>query len=196
MWKRAFDIAASAAGLVILAPLMALIALAVALDSGFPVCFAQVRMGRGFRPFRLWKFRTMRNGVPGPRVTVAGDPRVTRVGRWLRRTKLDELPQLWNVLRGDMSLVGPRPELPEYVAKFRERYERILTVRPGLTDLASIRFRNEEEALARSPDPLLSYEAEILPAKLELAEQYVLRKSLWLDLSILWRTIRALLGGA
>lgn len=192
MAKRAFDIVASAAGLLLLAPLMALVALIILIDSGPPVCFAQERVGRGFRRFRLWKFRTMRDGLPGPRVTVAGDPRVTRAGRWLRRTKLDELPQLWNVLRGDMSLVGPRPELPEYVEQFRQRYERILRVRPGITDLASIRFRNEEQELAGSADPLEHYERVILPAKLDLAEEYVRRRSLWLDLEILWQTLCAL----
>lgn len=179
MWKRAFDIAASAAGLLILAPLMALIALAVALDSGFPVCFAQVRMGRGFRPFRLWKFRTMRNGVPGPRVTVAGDPRVTRVGRWLRRTKLDELPQLWNVLRGDMSLVGPRPALPEEAAGYREWQRSRLNAAPGITGLWQVSGRSD-----------LPFDEMIL-----LDLYYIENWSPLLDLSILMRTVPIVLFG-
>jgi len=192
--KRLFDILLSAAGLALLAPLMAIIALAVVAESGRPVLFAQTRVGRGFRRFRLYKFRSMRNGARGQPITAAHDGRITRVGRFLRATKLDELPQLWNVLKGDMSLVGPRPEIPEYVERFRESYQRILTVRPGITDLASIRFRHEEQELARRADALAAYEEEILPAKLALAEEYVGRRSLWLDLKILVRTFTAVVG--
>jgi lipopolysaccharide/colanic/teichoic acid biosynthesis glycosyltransferase len=193
--KRAIDIAASAVGLIVLSPLLALIAAAIWLESGRPICFAQERVGRGFRPFRLLKFRTMRNEIPGPRITAANDPRITRLGRLLRRTKLDELPQLWNVLRGEMSLVGPRPELPEYVERFRDRYRTILTVRPGITDLASVRFRNEEELLAQAADPLGEYVSSVLPVKLDLAEEYVRKQSLKLDLAILLKTFWALLRG-
>ncbi len=190
--KTLFDILLSAAVLLALAPLVAFIAAGVLVDSGRPVLFTQERVGRGFRRFRIYKFRTMVNGSGGSRITVAGDRRVTRFGRILRAAKLDELPQLWNVLKGEMSLVGPRPELPEYVERFRGRYERILTVRPGITDLASVRFRSEEKCLAGSHDPLRAYAEEILPAKLDLAEEYLERRSLWLDLSILARTVTRL----
>jgi lipopolysaccharide/colanic/teichoic acid biosynthesis glycosyltransferase len=125
----------------------------------------------------------------GPRITVSGDSRVTRVGRFLRATKLDELPQLWNVLTGDMSLVGPRPEVPEYVEMFRTRYQHILSVRPGITDIASIRFRDEEELLAQSPEPLHEYVKRVLPAKLDLADEYLQKRSLRLDLLILAKTL-------
>lgn len=193
--KRLLDVAVSVGALAALAPVLAAIAVGVLVDSGRPVLFRQERVGRGFRRFRMYKFRTMANGARGPGITVAGDRRVTRLGRVLRATKLDELPQLWNVLKGEMSLVGPRPELPEYVERFRERYERILTVRPGITDLASVRFRSEEQWLARHEEPLRAYAEEVLPAKLELAEEYVERRSLWLDVRILARTVGATLRG-
>ena len=191
--KRLFDIVWSAAGLALLWPLIVLVAAAVVVESGRPVLFAQTRVGRGFHRFRLYKFRSMRNGAAGRPITAAGDGRVTRVGRVLRAMKLDELPQLWNVLKGDMSLVGPRPELPEYVERFRKRYARILRVRPGITDLASIRFRDEEAVLARSSDPLREYVGRVLPIKLDLAEEYVRRRSLWLDLLILAQTLLVIL---
>lgn len=191
--KRAIDVVASAAVLVLLSPLFAVIALAVVLDSGFPVFYSQVRVGRGFRPFRIWKFRSMRSDRSRTQITVAGDSRVTHVGRILRATKLDELPQFWNVLVGDMSLVGPRPELLEYVEMYRDRYRKILAVRPGITDLASVRFRNEELLLARASDPLSEYARRILPAKLDLAEEYLSRRSLRLDLLILLETFQATL---
>jgi len=191
--KRVFDIVWSAVGLALLWPLMVLVAAAVLAESGRPVLFAQTRVGRGFRRFRLYKFRSMRNGAAGQPITAADDGRITRVGRVLRATKLDELPQLWNVLKGDMSLVGPRPELPEYVERFRKRYARILRVRPGITDLASIRFRDEEAVLARSSDPLREYVERVLPIKLDLAEEYVRRRSLWLDLLILAQTLLVIL---
>ncbi len=193
MLKRVIDIALSVTALAALAPLLTFIAIGVLVDSGWPVLFGQARVGRGFRRFRIYKFRTMRAGQQGPAITAAGDGRVTRVGRILRAAKLDELPQFWNVLKGDMSLVGPRPEIPEYVERFRDRYERILTVRPGITDLASVRFRNEEEYLARSQDPSRAYEEEVLPAKLDLAEEYLRRRSLRLDVAILLRTAQATL---
>lgn len=188
--KRSIDIAVSVILLLVLLPLWVCIGLAVALDSGFPVFYSQTRTGRGFRPFRIRKFRSMRADPRMPRmqITVAGDPRITRVGRFLRATKLDELPQLWNVLRGEMSLVGPRPEVPEYVELFRSRYEKVLTVRPGITDLASLQFHNEEAMLQASANPLATYREQILPAKLDLAEQYMADRSLWLDLTIVLRT--------
>ncbi len=146
--KRSLDFSASLVAVAILAPLLALLALVVFLSSGPPVLFAQKRVGRDGRPFRLLKFRTMRTDAgPGPAITASGDARVTRIGRVLRATKLDELPQLINVLRGDMSLVGPRPEVPRYVARYDDRQRGVLRVRPGLTDPASVHFRDEEQLL-------------------------------------------------
>jgi lipopolysaccharide/colanic/teichoic acid biosynthesis glycosyltransferase len=135
----------------------------------------------------------MMPGLGGPLITVQGDSRITRVGRILRKTKIDELPQLWNVLRGDMSLVGPRPEIPEYVEQFKARYERILAIRPGITDLASIRFRNEEELLAASREPLREYVERVLPLKLDLADEYIRTASFSSDLSILLRTAKVMI---
>lgn len=186
--KRLFDILLSAAALLVLSPLLLILSVAIVLDSGFPVFFAQKRIGRRFRPFRLWKFRSMRSGVSGPSVTVAGDTRVTRVGRLLRHTKLDEIPQFWNVLRGEMSLVGPRPEVPEYVEAYKDRYRNVLSVRPGITDLASICFRNEEALLANSSDPLRDYRDRILPLKLDLADTYIRSRSIGRDMAILAQT--------
>ena len=151
-WKRVFDIVVSAAALTLLWPVLLVVAAAVWLDSGSPILFAQQRVGRGFRCFTVWKFRSMRS-ARGSLITASGDSRITRVGRVLRQTKLDELPQLWNVLRGNMSLVGPRPEVPQYVELFRSRYQHILSVRPGITDPAALAFIDEERLLARSPDP-------------------------------------------
>ena len=193
MVRRALDVAGSLVMLVLTAPAMASIALAVLLDSRRPILFRQTRIGRGGAPFELLKFRSMTALREGPLVTVAGDGRITRAGRVLRRTKLDELPQFWNVLRGDMSLVGPRPEVAEYVRLYPERYRRILTVRPGITDLASIAYRNEESVLASSADPYREYVGTILPAKLSLAEEYLSKRSVGFDFLILLRTFWAVL---
>jgi lipopolysaccharide/colanic/teichoic acid biosynthesis glycosyltransferase len=189
--KRCVDIALSSLVLLLLSPILIVVALAVWLGSGSPILFRQQRVGLRFRRFHILKFRTMRVGDGRP-VTVAGDDRITRVGRLLRATKLDELPQFWNVLRGDMSLVGPRPEVPEYVELFRERYRTVLTVRPGITDLASIHFRNEEEVLSRSADPLREYAGRVLPAKLDLAEEYASTHTVFGDICILFRTAIAI----
>jgi lipopolysaccharide/colanic/teichoic acid biosynthesis glycosyltransferase len=187
--KRLCDILVSAVALIVLSPLLLLLSVGVVLDSGFPIFFSQVRVGRGFCGFRLWKFRTMRTRFSGPAITISGDPRITQLGKLLRAAKLDELPQFWNVLRGDMSLVGPRPEVPEYVEQFKARYEHILAIRPGITDLASIRFRNEEEILAASPEPLREYVDRVLPLKLDLADEYIQTASFFRDLSILVQTL-------
>ncbi len=189
MLKRAFDIILAASVLALLSPLLALIALAVLWDSGRPIFFSQIRVGRRFQQFRIYKFRSMLSSNRGPAITAATDARITRVGRMLRTAKLDELPQLWNVMVGDMSLVGPRPEIPRYVEIFRGRYQTVLSVRPGITDLASLQFRDEEQVLAQAADPLGEYESVVLPAKLNLAEEYVQRQCFALDLSILWRTL-------
>jgi lipopolysaccharide/colanic/teichoic acid biosynthesis glycosyltransferase len=194
MVKRALDLVVSGVAIVLLAPVIAAIAAAVLLDSGSPVFYGQERVGLDFRRFRIWKFRSMRPSNSGSKITVRGDSRITRIGRVLRATKLDELPQLWNVFVGQMSLVGPRPEVPEYVEMYRNRYEAILTVRPGITDLASIQFRDEEVILAASADPIEYYTSQILPAKLDLADAYLRKRSLLLDMSIILRTLGAVVG--
>lgn len=185
MWKRTFDIAASFAGLVISSPLYLLLGLVIKLDSRGPILYKQLRVGRDKRLFTIYKFRTM---VPtaesnGLQVTRTGDARITRVGRWLRALKLDELPQLWNVLKGDMSLVGPRPEVPKYVEHYSDREQMVLSVRPGLTDLASIYYRDESSLLPAS-DTEEFYVNHILHEKLKLNLFYINNRSGWLDVKI------------
>jgi lipopolysaccharide/colanic/teichoic acid biosynthesis glycosyltransferase len=187
--KRFIDISIAATLLVLFSPLLVLLAIAVKLSSNGPVFFSQERVGRAFRRFRIYKFRSMRVNSSGPSVTAATDPRITAVGRLLRTAKLDELPQLWNVLKGDMSLVGPRPEVPQYVKAFEDRYRNILQVRPGITDLASLRFYNEEGYLAAAADPLQTYRDVVLPLKLDLADEYLRTHDTLLDFLILWRTL-------
>ena len=188
--KRLFDVAASAAGVVAAAPLLVATAALVKLSSPGPVIFRQQRVGKGGKPFELWKFRTMRPATGGPLVTAGGDSRITPIGRLLRKSKLDELPELLNVLKGDLSLVGPRPEVPRYVALYPERERTFLQqIRPGITDPATVRFRNEEEMLARSSDPERTYVDEILPLKVRLYCNYLEQASFVGDLSILLQTI-------
>ena len=197
MAKRLFDLAFAAVTLLLLAPLIVAVALWVRVDSPGPVFFRQQRVGRGGQLFGIYKFRTMHPGadIKGPQLTVGGDGRITRAGVWLRRSKADELPQFFNVLLGDMSVVGPRPEVPRYVAQYPAQVRSVvLSVRPGVTDLASIAFRNESEVLARSPDPEKTYLEQILPAKLRWAQQYVRTRSIWLDLRIIGWTVLAVLG--
>ena len=199
MAKRAFDLLLAGLGLLLLSPLLLLIALAVRLDSAGPVFYRQARVGRHGVPFRIHKFRTMTHDprAAGPQITVGADPRITRVGAWLRRHKLDELPQLVDVLQGTMSLVGPRPEVPRYVALYPEALRaKVLSVRPGITDLASIAFRHESELLARAADPEREYVQVVMPQKLALAARYAETASLGLDLKILWRTLCLLAGRA
>ncbi|MGN6830454.1 sugar transferase [Paucibacter sp. M5-1] len=195
MLKRLVDILLSALGLALLAlPLMA-IALWVKLDSRGPVLFRQQRVGRFGRPFMIHKFRTMAVDAParGPQITVGADPRITRAGQVLRRTKLDELPQLWDVLRGAMSLVGPRPEVPKYVALYPdEMRELLLSVRPGITDLASLQYRDESAVLAAAADPERAYVEQVLPAKLALSSRYVREATLLGDLRLILATLSAL----
>jgi lipopolysaccharide/colanic/teichoic acid biosynthesis glycosyltransferase len=194
--KRVFDVVVSAMALLLLAPLLALIALAVAAGSPGGAFFRQVRVGCHGREFRLLKFRTMRPGSEAMgQITVGGrDPRITRIGYGLRRTKADELPQLWNVLVGDMSIVGPRPEVPRYVALYDAEQRQVLSVRPGLTSLASIAYIDENEVLGRAADPERTYVEEVMPAKLALDLRYVRERSLALDLRIIARTAQRLLG--
>lgn len=193
MAKRAFDLLLSALGLLLLAPVLLLLALWVKLDSPGPVFFRQERVGRFGRPFFIHKFRTMRVDNAGLQITVGVDPRITRAGRVLRAAKLDELPQLWDVLRGAMSLVGPRPEVPRYVALYPPQLrEIVLSVRPGITDPASLSFRNESELLAAAADPEREYVEVVMPTKLRLAAAYVRRATLRSDLRVILATLGAL----
>ena len=192
--KRAADLALTLAALPLALPLMAAIALWVRLDSPGPALFRQERLGRGGVPFRIHKFRTMHvHDGSGPLITARDDARISRAGRWLRATKLDELPQLIDVLKGDMSLVGPRPEVPRYMALYAEPVRRqILSLRPGITDRAAIEFRDEERLLAAAADPERAYVEQVMPIKQRYYLDYVAQRSLAGDLRILWDTARAL----
>jgi lipopolysaccharide/colanic/teichoic acid biosynthesis glycosyltransferase len=187
---RLFDATCAGVGLVVLLPVFAGLALVIVWDDGAPVFFGQTRVGRNGKPFRIWKFRTMHTGMSGSAVTAAGDSRVTPVGGVLRRLKLDELPQLFNVLKGDMSLVGPRPEVPEYVQFEAPVWQAVLRVRPGVTDLASLLYRDEETLLGTSQDPNRFYRETVLPAKLVLNLGYLRSRSFLRDLSLIALTIR------
>jgi lipopolysaccharide/colanic/teichoic acid biosynthesis glycosyltransferase len=188
--RRSVDFAASAVGLILLLPVGAVIALLVKRESPGPVFFVQVRLGRNGAPFRLLKFRTMRASSAGAQVTAAGDPRVTELGRWLRASKLDELPQLVNVLRGDMSLVGPRPEVTRYARHWTAAQKQvILSVRPGITDPVTLSLRREEQLLAASQDPEGFYVRTLLPEKACRYVDYVRGRSIRSDASVLARTV-------
>jgi lipopolysaccharide/colanic/teichoic acid biosynthesis glycosyltransferase len=188
--KRAFDIVVSLAGLILLLPLLLVTAAAIKLDSPGPIFFKQLRVGRGFRPFLIYKFRTMVQDslTSGQSITVGDDPRITRVGWFLRKTKIDELPQLINVLKGEMTFVGPRPEVPQYVELFREDYEEILKIRPGITDLASIKYRDEAALLGESENPEAEYIRRVLPDKINLGKEYIRRSSFFFDLTLIFKT--------
>ena len=193
MLKRAFDILFSAAALLALLPVLIVVALWVKLDSAGPVFFRQVRVGWRGRTFRIYKFRTMRTDAErmGPQITIGPDIRITRSGRFLRKYKLDELPQFLNVLIGDMSVVGPRPEVPRYVELYpATTRDLVLSVRPGITDLASIEFRDENELLGTSSEPERTYVTQVMPAKLRYCERYVRERSFSGDLRIIWQTLR------
>lgn len=194
MVKRLFDIVSSLIVLSIGSPFFLLIAISIVLDSKGGVFFRQTRVGRGNVDFKLFKFRTMKPDSESlGQITVGGrDPRITKVGYWLRRFKLDEFPQLINVLVGDMSIVGPRPEVRKYVDLYNEEQLKVLTVRPGLTDYASIAYINENELLEKSDNPDKTYINEIMPAKLTLNQQYIEEKSLVLDFKLIFKTISKL----
>ena len=195
MAKRLFDLVCAGAGLLLLSPLLLVIAVWIRFDSRGPVFFRQQRVGRFGVPFRIHKFRTMQDDAPapGPQITVGADPRITRAGRFLRRTKLDELPQLLDVLAGTMSLVGPRPEVPRYVSMYPAALrDKVLSVRPGITDVASIEYRDESTLLARAIDPERVYVEQVMPAKLRYAAQYVEERSLLGDVRLIGATLRAL----
>jgi lipopolysaccharide/colanic/teichoic acid biosynthesis glycosyltransferase len=188
--RAIFDAAVSAVGLIVLSPLLLAAAAAVALEDGRPVLFRQKRVGRAGKMFQLFKFRSMRTRAPGPGITASGDPRLTRVGRFLRKFKIDELPQLWNVVRGDMCLVGPRPEVPPFVNLDDPIWRAVLEVKPGITDLASLVYRHEEQILSQSNDPESYYRDVVLPAKLALNVRYLGARSFWRDMRLILLTVR------
>lgn len=189
--KRLFDIVFSSVGIILCLPIFIIAAVLIKLDSFGPVFFTQERIGKDFRPFRIFKFRTMKYDAEqnGPKITIKGDNRITRSGSLLRKYKIDELPQLFNVLKGDMSFVGPRPEIREYVILFKSAYETLLSIRPGITDPASLRYSNEEVLLSHSADWEDNYRNNVLPAKLKLSLQYVENSNLITDMKLIIRTI-------
>jgi len=191
MLKRTFDIIWSGLGLVVVSPLLAIIAFAIKLDSPGPVFFRQRRLGLNGTLFHIYKFRSMVSDAErrGTRFTVGGDDRITPVGRLLRRTKVDELPQLINVLLGEMSLVGPRPEVPEYAELFPREFAQVLRVKPGITHRATLRFRNEEDLLAKSDDPTKIYIENIMPTKMQLYIDSMHHQSIRQDIRTIVATI-------
>jgi lipopolysaccharide/colanic/teichoic acid biosynthesis glycosyltransferase len=189
-FAKVFDVMCSAAGLILLLPVFAGVAVAITLDDGLPVLFSQTRVGRNGKLFRIWKFRTMRRCSQGSVITVSGDARITRSGARLRKYKLDELPQLLNVLKGDMSLIGPRPEVPEHVQFHAPTWQAILQVRPGITDLATLLYRDEEKILGACEDADALYRESVLPAKLHWNLAYLRSRSFGQDLKLIFLTIR------
>jgi len=191
VWKRAFDLVLSSLGLLILSPFFLLIAAVIKLDSKGPVFFRQERIGYRFDKFRIYKFRTMvvDASKKGKLLTAFNDDRITRVGRILRKAKIDEMPQLLNVWLGEMTLVGPRPEVEKYVRLFAQDYREILKIRPGITDLASLKYRNESEILRLAADAEEEYITRVLPDKIALAKEYVRRSSLFFDISLILKTV-------
>ncbi len=197
MVKRAFDIVFSLLGLLVFLPILLLVGVWIRLDSRGPALYRGVRVGRGGGRFRVLKFRTMvcdAEQIGGPS-TSDDDPRITKVGKLLRKYKLDELPQLFNVMKGEMSFVGPRPEVPLEVDRYTPQQRELLSVSPGITDWASIRFRNEGEILQGSPNPHETYREKIQPLKILLGLEYARHHSLWIDLRIILATLWAIAGG-
>lgn len=194
LFKRLFDIGTSICGLIVLLPFIAVIVILIKSEDRGPVFYRGVRVGRYGKPFRIFKFRTMvvdaeKNGGPS---TADDDPRITKVGKFLRKYKLDELPQLINVLKGEMSFVGPRPEVPMEVKSYTEEEKRILSVCPGITDWASLTFHNEGEILKGSPDPHQAYREKIRPGKIKLALKYVDERSFLTDIKVIFETLMTL----
>jgi len=179
--KRFVDITVSAALLLMALPVLALASLVIVCTSPGPVLFRQVRMGRDFRPFDIFKLRTMVHAQAGLAFTLGADPRITPVGLWLRRTKVDELPQLWNVLRGEMSLVGPRPVVLELTEEFREEYEFLLRARPGLTDPASLKYSQEARLLEQAADSMRFFKTVVTPDKIRISFEYMRQANFWTD---------------
>lgn len=194
--KRFFDIITSFFVLLLLLPLFILITFFVKLDNPGPVFFIQQRIGRNFRSFRLYKFRSMvvDASKKGLAITTGGDLRITKIGKLLRKTKMDELPQLWNVLKGDMSIVGPRPEVKKYVEMFKDDYKEVLKVKPGIADYATIEFRDEESVLKKFQNPEDGYIKEVLPVKIKLYNRYLKNRGFFTDLKLifltLWKIVR------
>lgn len=195
MMKRLFDIVASGLGLLFLAPILIIVAIWIKIDSEGPVFFRQLRVGRNNKDFRIYKFRSMRVGSDkGSQVTVGGhDPRITKSGYFIRKTKIDELPQLINVFIGDMSLVGPRPEVRHYVNYWTPEQMHVLDVRPGITDPASIRYRNENELLEKAEDPEKYYIEVIMQDKIKLYLDYVEKHGFWYDIKLIFQTFKAII---
>ena len=194
--KRLFDLFFSLIGIILLLPIFILIAVWIKLDSQGPVFFRQQRVGQFGKTFHIFKFRTMClfAEAKGKQITVGKDPRITRCGIFLRRYKLDELPQLINVILGEMSLVGPRPEVPKYVALYPSiMLDQVLSVPPGITDYASIEYRDENSILGRAADPERTYIEEVLPIKLVFYQRYVRERSLWIDIKLIIKTLKVLI---
>lgn len=192
--KRVFDIVSAGLVLILLMPFLLVIGLLIVLDSKGGVFFAQVRVGKNEKHFSLLKFRTMRPASESKgQLTIGKDPRITSVGRFLRKYKLDEIPQLINILKGEMSVVGPRPEVPKYVAMYTNEQKKVLSVRPGLTDLASIEYINESEVLAKSSNPEETYINEIMPHKLALNLVYIEKQSLAYDFKLIFKTMKKII---
>jgi lipopolysaccharide/colanic/teichoic acid biosynthesis glycosyltransferase len=191
MLKRLFDVLSSLFGILLLTPLFIVVAIWIKLDSPGPILFKQTRIGQLGREFKIYKFRTMVVDAEhlGQQITIGQDQRITRVGEWIRKFKVDELPQLFNVLNGDMSLVGPRPEVPKYVNIYTPEQRQVLDVRPGITDPASIAFRNESDLLGQATDPEAFYIREIMPKKLDLNLNYLKSQSLFSDIRIIFNTL-------
>lgn len=189
--KRTFDVAFSLIGLFVLLPLFAVISVLILFHDGFPVFFRQVRVGRYGRHFRIWKFRSMYRDSEskGLQITVGDDPRITPVGRWIRKTKVDELPQLINVLVGEMSFVGPRPEVPKYVDLYTKEQCKILQFRPGITDPASLKLKNESEFLEAQINPEEYYVKELLPLKIQISQEYMTSANVFSDLKLIFFTV-------
>jgi len=194
--KRLLDLVGGVGGLILISPVFVVVAGLVWIGDRGPVFYRQVRVGRFGREFKIWKFRTMRVGADqmGPAVTKGGDNRITLVGRLLRKTKIDEIPQLLNVVAGEMSFVGPRPEVPRYVGLYSEAQRRVLDLKPGITDLASLRFRNEEELLARAEEFERFYREVCIPRKIELNLEYAAKASVWNDTKLIVKTVLAVAG--
>ena len=196
-WKRFFDIVVSLLGILITSPILLVVSVLIKLTSKGPVFYKQERIGKDEKPFFILKFRTMvvNADQQGLKITVGGDKRITGVGKFLRKSKLDELPQLFNVFVGQMSLVGPRPEVAEYVSLYNEEQRKVLSVRPGITDYASVCFRNENEILAEAENPQKEYIEHIMPLKLRYNAKYIEEMSVWTDLKLIFLTLYVILGG-
>jgi lipopolysaccharide/colanic/teichoic acid biosynthesis glycosyltransferase len=193
--KRIFDFIASLIGLILLSPFLVIISVLVKISDKGPVFYRSKRVGQNFKPFYLLKFRTMVVNAEelGPSVTKGGDQRITKIGRFLRKTKLDELPQLWNVVKGELSIVGPRPEVEKYISFYKDDYKEILKIRPGITDYAAIKFRNEEEILAKFEDVEKAYIENVLPEKIKLYKTYLNEIGFLTDLKVIFKTLWAII---